>query len=85
MGNHAAVRLSSQSLLVSGGHVVGGVLADCWILDLSTMTWREVGDWCMAVLAQEFPLGLLYSMRHISVSGNMLVNFEPRILLVCFR
>ena len=54
----AAVALSSQSLLVSGGFGIG-TLDDCWILDLSTRRWMEVGDWCMAVHVRVLSLGLL--------------------------
>ena len=45
---HAAVALSSQALLSSGGYS-GRELDDCWILDLSTWRWREVGGHSLTI------------------------------------
>ena len=46
---HAAVALSSQALLSSGGFGGGKELNDCWILDLSTWRWREVGGHSLTI------------------------------------
>ena len=44
----AAVALSSQALLSSGGYG-REEFDDCWILDLSTWRWREVGGYSLTI------------------------------------